>query len=345
MCTVCAHGLSAVLSESPFVGGMYSVILAVEKLAAAGVRLDHIYLSLQQFFTRTADSEKWGAHMSATLGALTAQLNLKRAAIGCNDYISEVSEKGVPPTLIAFGLGVADSAVVVDNAFKSGGERVYRYRLKRDEYGVPDFENLGDFLMLLAGEIGRQNVTTAAVVERGGAVATVAKSCFGGGFGFAFASTDRNLFEESEGDIIFSARTGDDFFGYDLDFLGLTTEEPDFLFGASITSTAEGTDVVYDGKRVEGVKMLDSFIRTLEEVYPTTAKADGDVHNADYAGKGGKRKRAKSKPQGVKVFIPVFEGTTGEIETARKFELAGAQPQIFVVRNRNKNDIEECGQA
>lgn len=340
MCTVCAHGLSAVLSSSPFMGGMYSVILAVEKLAAAGVRLDHIYLSLQRFFAPAADGEKWGEQMSAILGALTAQLNLKRAAIGNSDCISEALDKDAPTTLIAFGLGVADSAVIIDNTFKAKGERVYRYRLKRDMYGVPDFDNLCDFLMLLAGEIGRQNVTAAAVVERGGAAATAVKSCFGNGLGFAFASADRNLFEESEGDIIFAARMGDDFFGYDLDFLGLTTDAPDFLFGASITRTADGTDVAYDGKRVDGNKLLDSFVCSSDNV-PATETA----YNVDYAGKGEKRKKAKAKPQKVKVFIPVFEGTNGEIETARKFAAAGAQPQILVVHGRDEKDIEQCIEA
>ncbi|MDE5562015.1 MAG: phosphoribosylformylglycinamidine synthase subunit PurQ [Clostridiales bacterium] len=345
MCTVCAHGLSAILPESPFIGGMYSVILAVEKLAAAGVRLDHIYLSLQQFFARCADSEKWGEQMSAGLGALTAQLNLKRAAIGGSECIAETSEKGVPPTLIAFGLGVADSAVIVDNTFKAKGERVYRYRLKRDMYGVPDFDNLCDFLMLLAGEIGRQNVTAAAVVERGGAAATVVKSCFGNGLGFAFASADRNLFEESEGDIIFAARLGDDFFGYDLDFLGMTTDEPDFLFGASITRMADGTDVVYDGKKADGAKLLNSFAGATGGVYHATFDAESEAYNADYVGKGAKRKRSKSKPQnGVKVLIPVFDGG-GEIETARRFEQAGAQPRIFVVNNRDEHDFEQCVKA
>ena len=346
MCTVCAHGLSAVLPESPFVGGMYSVILAVEKLAAAGVRLDHIYLTMQEFFARCTDSEKWGAPMSALLGALTAQINMKRAAIGGKDSMSGTFEKiTVPPTLIAFGLGVADSAVVIDNTFKAKGERVYRYKLKRDEYGMPDFENLCDFLMLLAGEIGRQNVTAAAVVERGGAAATVAKSCFGNGLGFAFASADRDLFEESEGDIIFTARMGDDFFGYDLDFLGITTDDNKFLFGASITRTSDGSDMVYDGKVVYGEKLTESFTGTFEGVYPTTAKADGNVYNADYTGKGVKREKAKSKPKKIKVFIPVFPGTNCELETAQRFREAGADPQVFVVRNRNQNDVEECVKA
>lgn len=346
MCTVCAHGLSAVLPQSPFIGGMYSVILAVEKLAAAGVRPEHIYLTMQEFFARCTDQEKWGAPMSALLGALTAQLNLKRAAIGGKDSMSGTFEKlTVPPTLIAFGLGVADSAAVIDNTFKDKGERVYRYKLKRDEYGVPDFENLCDFLMLLAGEIGRQNVTAAAVVERGGAAATVIKSCFGNGLGFAFTSTDRDLFEESEGDIVFAARTGDDFFGYDLDFLGVTTDDNKFLFGASITRTSDGTDMVYDGKAVDGAKLVNSFTATFEGVYPTVAAADGSAHNVDYDGVGEKRVRAKSKPKKIKVFIPVFPGTNCELETADKFRRAGAEPQIFVVRNRNQADVEECVKA
>ncbi|MDE6294383.1 MAG: phosphoribosylformylglycinamidine synthase subunit PurQ, partial [Clostridiales bacterium] len=57
------------------------------------------------------------------------------------------------------------------------------------------------------------------------------------------------------------------------------------------------------------------------------------------------RKKSKAKSEGIKVFIPVFPGTNCELETARKFKEAGADPQIFVVRNRNRNDVEECVSA
>ncbi len=345
ICTVCSHGLSEALPESPFVGGMYSVILAVEKLAAAGVRLDNIYLTMQEFFARCTDQEKWGAPMSALLGALTAQLALKRAAIGGKDSMSGTFEKiTVPPTLIAFALGLADSATVIDNTFKASGERVYRYKLKRDEFGMPDFENLCDFLRLLAGEIGRGNVTAASVVERGGAAATVLKSCFGNGLGFAFTQNTRDLFEEYEGDIIFAARTGDDFFGYDLDFLGVTTNDGKILFGANITRTADNTDIVYDGKEADEHKLVAAFTETFETVYPTTAAAEGTAHNADYTGDGAPLTKSGKggKPKKVKVFIPVFPGTNCEIETAEKFRRAGAEPEIFVVRNRTPKDVEEC---
>ncbi len=348
ICTVCSHGFDPDLcAESPFVGGMYSVILAVEKLAAAGVRPDKIYLTMQEFFARCTDSEKWGAPMSALLGALTAQMKFKRAAIGGKDSMSGTFEKiSVPPTVIAFALGLCDSAVVCDNVFKRGGERVYRYRLKRDEYGVPDFDNLNDFLMLLAGEIGRGNINCASVVERGGAAATVAKCCFGNGLGFAFASSDRDLFEESDGDIIFAARTGDDFYGYDVEFLGVTTDENKFTVGANITFTADDSCIVYDGKETDGQPLVRAFEDTFEKVYPTTAQAEGAASDINYDGEGQKRTRSGGgKAKGVKVFIPVFPGTNCEYETARQFELAGAKPQIFVVKNRSPQDVEECVKA
>ncbi len=347
-CTVASHGFDPQLcEESPFVGGMYSVILAVEKLAAAGVRPEHMYLTMQEFFARCTDQEKWGAPMSALLGALTAQIKLKRAAIGGKDSMSGTFERiSVPPTLICFALGVADSAVVCDNVFKTAGERIYRYRLKRDAYGVPDFDNLNDFLMLLAGEIGRGNVTSAAVVEKGGAAATVIKSCLGNGLGFAFATADRDLFEESDGDIIISARQGDDFYGYDMQFLGVTQSEKKYVFGATISRAADDSDIVFDGKEVDGKALEAAFTGTFESVYPTVAAADGRAENISYLGDGAKRKRSGgAKPKKIKVFIPVFPGTNCEIDTARQFEAAGAEAQIFVVNNRSPKDVEDSVRA
>ena len=346
-CTVSSHGFDPMLcDESPFVGGMYSVIVAVEKLVAAGVRPENIYLTMQEFFARCTDAEKWGAPMSALLGALTAQIKMKHAAIGGKDSMSGTFEKiSVPPTLICFGLGVMDSAVTIGNVFGAAGERVYRYSIKRDEFGYPDFENLNDFLKLLAGEIGRGNISAAAVVERGGAAATIIKSCLGNSLGFAFAHDNRNLFEERVGDIIFSAKCGEDFYGYDPEFLGVTTDDGSFLIGANVIRSESG-DRVEGGKKVDGAPLIAAFTSTFEGVYPTTAKAEGKVEDYSYTGNGEKRTRAKGpKPQKIKVFIPVFPGTNCEIDTAKKFEEAGAEPVIFVVKNLSPKDVEESVKA
>lgn len=55
---------------------------------------------------------------------------------------------------------------------------------------------------------------------------------------------------------------------------------------------------------------------------------------------GGKVKIAKPR-----VFIPVFPGTNCELDTARKFRLAGAEAETVVVRNRSAADIEESVRA
>ena len=355
-CTVCSHGFDPELCDrSPFVGGMYSVIVAVEKLAAAGVRPEHMYLTMQEFFARCTDSEKWGAPMSALLGALDAQIKLKRAAIGGKDSMSGTFEKiSVPPTLICFALGVMDSAVVCDNVFTHAGERVYRYSINRDEYGYPDFDSLNAFLLHLANEIGRGNVTHAAVVEKGGAAAAIVKSCIGNGLGFAFSTADRDLFTESVGDIIFSARTAENFAEYNHEFIGVTTADGNFTIGAKITRAADDSDIVFDGKTVDGGALVRAFTGTFESVYPTTAEASGEVFDAEYSGKGAPRdgvntdkkvnttKKEKAK---VKVFIPVFPGTNCELDTARQFEAAGAEPVIFVVKNLSPKDVEESVKA
>ena len=42
-----------------------------------------------------------------------------------------------------------------------------------------------------------------------------------------------------------------------------------------------------------------------------------------------------------KVFIPVFPGTNCEVDTARAFAKAGADPQLLIVKNLTPKDIEE----
>ena len=81
-------------------------------------------------------------------------------------------------------------------------------------------------------------------------------------------------------------------------------------------------------------------------MYPTTAAAEGKVEDISYTGKGEKRTRGKGpKPKGIKVFIPVFPGTNCEIDTAKKFEEAGAEPVVFVIKNRSPKDVEESVKA
>ena len=78
-------------------------------------------------------------------------------------------------------------------------------------------------------------------------------------------------------------------------------------------------------------------------MFPTTAPAEGDIPDCDYTVKSAKASSLKTaKPR---VFIPAFPGTNCELDTARAFKLAGAEPEILVVKNRTPADIEESVKA
>ena len=225
--TVCAYGFNPnLMSESPFTGAVYSVLLSAIKAVCAGAPLGSIRLTLQEFFERmNADPSRWGKPAAALLGALTAQLGLGLGAIGGKDSMSGSFEKiDVPPTLISFALGVTKAQYVIDNVL-SGGEKLYRLAIKRDGFGMPDFANTVELLKLLGGEIARGRVKFASVVEEGGAAAAVIKSALGNKLGFAFNCKDvRELFLPKLGDIIVALSSPDDFVGYNPEFIGRSEE-------------------------------------------------------------------------------------------------------------------------
>ncbi len=325
--TVCSYGFNPYLmSESPFLGAVYSVLLSVTKAVCAGAPVGSIRLTLQEFFERmNADPARWGKPTAALLGALTAQLRLGLGAIGGKDSMSGSFEKiDVPPTLISFALGVTRASAVIDNVLR-GGEKVYRLPLKTDKFGMPDFAHTLELLKLLSGEIMRGRVKFATVTETGGSAAAVIKSALGNKLGFRFACADtRALFLPRLGDILVSLSSPDDFVGYDPEYLGETTLD-------GVLTFADGaTDIETAAK---------AFTGKLEKVYPTVAAADGQTHNVAFC--GGVTIAPQKKKKKVRVFIPVFPGTNCEYDTAKRFALAGAEPIICVIRNRTPEELAQ----
>ena len=89
---------------------------------------------------------------------------------------------------------------------------------------------------------------------------------------------------------------------------------------------------------------LKAYTSKLDGVFPTTAKAEGKVPDCDYTA-GGKYTNIATKTAKPRVFIPAFPGTNCELDTARAFNLAGAETEILVIKNRTAADIEESVQA
>ena len=103
-CSVMAFGFDPYRSErNPFVGAAEAVVESVAKLTAAGADPKLAYLSLQEYFEKLRDEpSRWGKPFAALLGALSAQIGLKAAAIGGKDSMSgSFLNMDVPPRIAA----------------------------------------------------------------------------------------------------------------------------------------------------------------------------------------------------------------------------------------------------
>ena len=162
-------------------------------------------------------------------------------------------------------------------------------------------------------------------MENGGVGAAVIKSALGNSLGVQFAMSADELYAEGYGDLIVSLKDETALCGcISKKWIGQVCGEA-FVCGNESVA-------------VEGA--ADAYISPLESVFATTAPAEGKAMDCDYTA-GAKYNNITTKIARPRVFIPAFPGTNCELDTARKFRLAGADVQTVVVRNRNAVDIEE----
>ncbi|MBR2646103.1 MAG: phosphoribosylformylglycinamidine synthase [Clostridia bacterium] len=327
VCTVSAYGYSPYLMEtSPFIGAIYSIVASVSKVVVTGAKYSDVRLTLQEFFQRmTREAKVWGVPTSALLGAVYAQMGLGLGAIGGKDSMSGTFENiHVPPTLISFALAPAKASELITNVLK-GGEKLYYIPVPKDENSVPDFEGLKKVYEEVYKNIKSGNITFATVVENGGVGAAVIKSALGNGVGVQFAMSADELYTEGYGDLVVSLKDDSAICScINKKYVGQVCGEA-FVCGN-------------DSVAIDGVE--SAYIGALSSVFAVTAPADGVAENCDYTS-GAKYTNIATKLAKPRVFIPVFPGTNCELDTARKFILAGADVETVVVRNRSAQDIEE----
>ena len=327
VCTVSAYGYSPYLMEtSPFIGAIYSIVASVSKVAATGAKYSDIRLTLQEFFQRmTKEAKVWGVPASALLGAVYAQMGLGLGAIGGKDSMSGTFENiHVPPTLISFALAPAKASKLITNVLQ-GGEKLYHIPVPKDEHSVPDFDALRKVYEEVYKNIENGNITFATVVENGGVGAAVIKSALGNSLGVKFEMSADELYSEGYGDLVVSLK----------DENALCACVSKKWIGQVC-----GEAYICGDERVAVDQAAEMYIRPLESVFATAAPAEGKAEACDYTA-GAKYVNIATKTAKPRVFIPAFPGTNCELDTARKFRLAGAEVQTVVVRNRNAADIEE----
>lgn len=321
--TCSSYGIyTDLLEHSPFEGAIYSIVGAVSKLVASGVPLNSIRLSLQEFFKKLGkDPVRWGEPTAALLGAFKAQIGLGLGAIGGKDSMSGTYEHiDVPPTLIAFAMGVTRDDILIHNSFEKSGF-VYKASVIRNQNGTPDFDALKTTYEKIYELIGKGVIVNAAVSEEGGALACVIKSLLGNRTGFEKNDVSSADFAPGYGDILF-----------------VTEKESEFDF-ASYYGKVGGDEVVLNGEKISFDALEKAFTETLESVFPTTAQSSLTYlkvpEKVDYSAK--KPNYSVVKPR---VFIPVFPGTNCEYDMAKAFERQGAECDVFVIRNLTASDIE-----
>ena len=306
------------LSIDPYTGAHAAVYNSVAKLVAAGADYKKAYLTLQEFFEKLKNEpQRWGKPFAALLGALDAQLELGAAAIGGKDSMSGTFlDKDVPPTLISFAIAPVKKEEVLSPEFKEAGHPVYLFG-PTDESAESLKASWEAFHALhKAGK-----VKAAWAVEHGIGEA-VMKMSFGNHIGFAAtADLDENWHLGLWGFLV--AELTEDVVIPGVMKIGETTDNGTITLGADTASTDE---------------LYQLNTATLEDVYPTQAPADAaEIPTFSFDGKSSLVPAVHvAKP---KVLIPVFPGTNCEYDSARAVERAGAEAEIFVVRNLTSDDV------
>ncbi len=316
---------------SPFHGAAYAVVESTSKLLAIGADPLTARLTFQEYFERLHDvPSRWGKPAAALLGSLVAQINLGLPSIGGKDSMSgSFEDLDVPPTLVSFAVAMTKASKTISAAFKKSGSRVIYVPVPENkDTMLPDWEQLKAMYKAVYALMNDGKVLAAYTVKEGGAAAAVAKMSFGNKIGFTFAKTLTNdeLFAPLSGSLILELADGaalsDDIVSYDL---GTTTDDG--------TITVNGTALAIDD-------LIEAWTAKLEGVFPVKAACPQNQPEVPLYTQRNTASPA-IKAARPKVFIPVFPGTNCEVDTARAFAKAGAQPELLIVRNLTPNAIEE----
>ena len=332
--TVMAYGFIPGVSRwSPFHSAAFAVTESLAKLAAVGCDPAEARLTFQEYFERLGDKpERWGKPAAALLGALTAQAGYGTPSIGGKDSMSgSFNELDVPPTLVSFAVGMSKASHTGTALLQHSGSKVYLLQIPVNEAtGLPDYKNAMALMQAVCAGVQDKSVLSAAVVKEGGAAAAVCKMAFGSKLGFTFAQglDAATLFAPYEGSFVVEIPED----GVLADSLAPY---------ATALGTVNGNGIfILDGDVLTADELIAAWSSKLESVFPTDSGKSAAVEDVPLY-----KERSifvsQNKVARPRVFIPAFPGTNCEIDTARAFEQAGADPHILVVGNLTPAAINE----
>ena len=324
-----SYGYDPRLSEwSAWHGAQYAVMDSLVKILCMGGNPAAARLTFQEFFGRAVDEKSWGKPAAALLGALDAQKSSGCASIGGKDSMSGTFEHlNVPNTLVSFAVATDDVKNITSGAFKKAGSSVYVVDVPRDEQFALDWTA---FLQIAASvyELNKAGKIRAMYpVGAGGIAEAVSKMAMGNRIGAALSIDEAELFGSRFASFI------------------VETDE-NLAFGRLIGKTISAKEITVGTTSIALSDIESAWEKTLAKVFPPVSSAEKGAELPSWAkaehdslAKARVSFTAKTAKATPRVVIPVFPGTNCEFDMARAFNLAGAETQIVVLRNRTSDDL------
>ncbi len=319
-CSFMSWGYNPFIAEkSPLYGGYYAVIESVCKLIATGATFEDTYLTFQEYFEKpNKDASRWGKPCSALLGAFRAQRELKLSAIGGKDSMSGSFENiDVPPTLVSFAVTTDNLEKVITPEFKKAGSKVVLLKAKKTADGLIDTNDLIENFKLIEKLNEDKQILSCYTLTYGGVAEAVMKMAFGNGVGFKF------------NDLALS-----DIFGYNYGGFVIELESGAELEKATVIGyTTDDNAITYGQQKVELTALLGEYEDKLESVFKCNdvESSKGEIPELSY--KANEWISSPTKFAKPRVLVPVFPGTNCEYDTKKAFSRAGAEVEIFVIKN------------
>ena len=308
---------------SPFHGAYFAVAHSLVKLACAGGDISKARLTQQEYFERLRDVEsRWGKPAAALLGSIKAQLDFNTPSIGGKDSMSgSFNQLDVPPTLVNFAIVTDNAESVISPEFKKEGSSIGVIEIPYTKELLPDADAIKKACAALYQQIKAGNVLAAYPVDNGGVAAALCIMALGNSIGFTACGEAEDMLTSKLCSIVLEADDAT------LDRLGATK-----------IGTTGGNDIKLCGAVITMDEAKKAYTDTLEPVFPSWKETGVDkVENLNMTQK--EIYTCSFKTAKPRVLLPVFPGTNCEIDTARAFEDAGAECDIFVIRNRTADEI------
>ncbi|HLO68177.1 MAG TPA: phosphoribosylformylglycinamidine synthase [Holophaga sp.] len=332
-----SHGFLPALSRwSPFHGAVWAHVQAAARLAAVGADHRKLRFTLQEYFGRPGeDPRRWGLPFAALLGALEAETALGTPAIGGKDSMSGTfRDLDVPPTLVAFAVGVVNADEVASPEFKGPGHPVVLVDLPRTAECLPDWAALHKTYARVASLVRSGGVLAARTVGLDGVAPALSVMAFGNGVGVELE--DRNPSHW------FTPHPG----AFVLEMAGDPEADLEGLAWTRLGTTLDVPEIRGAGLRLGLDRAMAAWEAPLEPIFPTLAEGPAEPlppfeakRNPRAAGAPG---LGLARPR---VAITAFPGSNCEYDTARAFGKAGALVETVIFRNLDPSAVEESLEA